>query len=294
LANGKIFIAVAGNIGTGKTSLTRMLSERFSWKAHFEAVVDNPYLADFYRDMARWSFPLQIYFLNNRFSAHQAVSRDSDSAIQDRSIIELQPIFDNPKYMFNPKKVGALIAKSRRLNPSELQYTEEEQRKIEETPPPPAPAVQVAQIKAEVEKMKIQTQANVEAAADASAERIAQMDAQATMEIEQLRQQTAQLRIKMDTDRDNVYVQTQLQNAQTIYQGKLQELQLKKEIAISEFAMQQQLSIDQAKTKLADTAMKLKVQKELAAVDAHVQLKKDTLKPPVQTPGRAKDSFSQM
>ncbi len=93
MANGKIFIAVAGNIGTGKTSLTRMLSERFSWKAHFEAVVDNPYLADFYRDMARWSFPLQIYFLNNRFSAHQAVSRDSDSAIQDRSIYEDANIF---------------------------------------------------------------------------------------------------------------------------------------------------------------------------------------------------------
>lgn len=93
MANGKIFIAVAGNIGTGKTSLTRMLSERFSWKAHFEAVVDNPYLADFYRDMARWSFPLQIYFLNNRFSAHQAVSRESDSAIQDRSIYEDANIF---------------------------------------------------------------------------------------------------------------------------------------------------------------------------------------------------------
>lgn len=217
-----------------------------------------------------------------------------EKAIQDRSIIELQPIFDNPKYMFNPKKVGALIAKSRRLNPADLQYTEDEQRKIEETPPPPAPAVQVAQIKAEVEKMKMQMQANVEAAADASAERIAQLEAQASMEIEQLRQQTAQLRIKMDTDRDNVYVQTQLQNAQTIYAGKLQELQLKKDIAISEFAMQQQLSIDQAKTKLADTAMKLKVQKELAAIDAKVQMKKDALKPPVQAPGRAKDAFSQI
>lgn len=93
LANGKIFVAVAGNIGTGKTSLTRMLSERFNWRAHFEAVVDNPYLADFYRDMARWSFPLQIFFLNNRFSAHQQVSRDSDSAIQDRSIYEDANIF---------------------------------------------------------------------------------------------------------------------------------------------------------------------------------------------------------
>ena len=89
----KIFIAIAGNIGTGKTTLTKLLSERFGWQAHFEAVTDNPYLADFYKDMARWSFPLQIFFLNNRFSAHQDVTRGADSAIQDRSIYEDANIF---------------------------------------------------------------------------------------------------------------------------------------------------------------------------------------------------------
>lgn len=89
----KIFVAVAGNIGTGKTTLTQLLSQRFGWKPHFEAVVDNPYLADFYSDMKRWSFPLQIYFLNNRFKAHQTVSSGSDSAIQDRSIYEDANIF---------------------------------------------------------------------------------------------------------------------------------------------------------------------------------------------------------
>lgn len=93
LASEKIFIAVAGNIGTGKTTLTRMLSERFAWTAHFEAVTDNPYLADFYKDMARWSFPLQIFFLNNRFTAHQKVTKETNSAIQDRSIYEDANIF---------------------------------------------------------------------------------------------------------------------------------------------------------------------------------------------------------
>ena len=91
--DGKIFIAVAGNIGTGKTTLATMLSKRFSWTPHFEAVADNPYLADFYGDMGRWSFPLQIFFLNNRFKAHQKISAETNSAIQDRSIYEDANIF---------------------------------------------------------------------------------------------------------------------------------------------------------------------------------------------------------
>ena len=93
MASDKIFIAVAGNIGTGKTTLTQMLSRRFGWTPHFEAVTDNPYLADFYANMSRWSFPLQIFFLNNRFRAHQTVTQGSDSSIQDRSIYEDANIF---------------------------------------------------------------------------------------------------------------------------------------------------------------------------------------------------------
>ncbi len=93
MAGQKIFIAVAGNIGTGKTTLSQMLSTRFGWTAHFEAVSDNPYLADFYKDMTRWSFPLQIFFLNNRFRAHQNITQGTNSSIQDRSIYEDANIF---------------------------------------------------------------------------------------------------------------------------------------------------------------------------------------------------------
>lgn len=93
MSNSKVFIAIAGNIGTGKTTLTNKLSQRFGWQPHFEAVKDNPYLADFYEDMSRWSFPLQIFFLNNRFKAHQSVSLGTNSAIQDRSIYEDANIF---------------------------------------------------------------------------------------------------------------------------------------------------------------------------------------------------------
>lgn len=93
LASGNIFVAVAGNIGTGKTTLTELLSKRFGWKPHFEAVTNNPYLSDFYKDMDRWSFPLQIFFLNNRYRAHQSISKGTNSSIQDRSIYEDANIF---------------------------------------------------------------------------------------------------------------------------------------------------------------------------------------------------------
>jgi deoxyadenosine/deoxycytidine kinase len=94
----KIFIVVAGNIGTGKTTLTQMLSKRFGWAPHFEAVRDNPYLADFYKDMSRWSFPLQIFFLHHRFRAHQEIFQGTNSAIQDRSIYEDANIFARNLY----------------------------------------------------------------------------------------------------------------------------------------------------------------------------------------------------
>ena len=93
MADQKIFVAVAGNIGTGKTTLTKMLSQRFGWEAHFEVVAENPYLADFYRDMRRYSFPPQIFFLNSRFKAHQTVTERTNSAIQDRTIYEDAAIF---------------------------------------------------------------------------------------------------------------------------------------------------------------------------------------------------------
>tara|TARA_Y100000590_G_scaffold303577_1_gene342298 strand:+ start:3341 stop:4030 length:690 start_codon:yes stop_codon:yes gene_type:complete len=98
LANGKIFVAIAGNIGTGKTTLTRLLSEHFGWESHFEAVTENPYLADFYTDMKRWSFPVQIFFLNSRFTAHQTITQGNLSSIQDRSIYEDANIFARNLY----------------------------------------------------------------------------------------------------------------------------------------------------------------------------------------------------
>ncbi len=93
MASRPLFITVAGNIGAGKSSLARLLGERFSWKPYFESVEDNPYLSDFYADMTRWSFHLQIYFLANRFKCHKEIVESSESVIQDRSIYEDAEIF---------------------------------------------------------------------------------------------------------------------------------------------------------------------------------------------------------
>ncbi|MEH6682390.1 MAG: deoxynucleoside kinase [Sediminicola sp.] len=86
-------IAVAGNIGAGKTTLTRLLAKHYKWEAHFEDVVDNPYLDDFYNQMERWSFNLQIYFLNSRYRQILQIRESGKSIIQDRTIYEDAFIF---------------------------------------------------------------------------------------------------------------------------------------------------------------------------------------------------------
>ena len=86
-------IAVAGNIGAGKTTLTGLLAKHFKWEAHYEDVVDNPYLDDFYHQMERWSFNLQIYFLNTRFRQVMQFKESGKNIIQDRTIYEDSHIF---------------------------------------------------------------------------------------------------------------------------------------------------------------------------------------------------------
>ena len=86
-------IAIAGNIGSGKTTLTKQLAKHYKWEAHYEDVEDNPYLNDFYEDMHRWSFNLQIYFLNSRFNQVVEIRKAKKTVVQDRTIYEDAFIF---------------------------------------------------------------------------------------------------------------------------------------------------------------------------------------------------------
>ena len=94
----KRFVAIAGNIGVGKSTLTALLREQLDWEPFFEAVGDNPYLADFYADMQRWSFHSQIYFLSRRLRHHWQLLQRTNSVIQDRTVYEDAEIFARNLY----------------------------------------------------------------------------------------------------------------------------------------------------------------------------------------------------
>ena len=96
-------IAVAGNIGSGKSTLTRMLARHYGWEARFEAVDHNPYLEDYYRDIHRWSFNLEVYFLKERFHDLIEIAKSDHTIVQDRSIFEGVYVF-----MQNNKAMGNL------------------------------------------------------------------------------------------------------------------------------------------------------------------------------------------
>ena len=97
-----MYIAIAGNIGCGKTTLTNMLAHHYGWEARFEAVTDNPYLEDYYKDIRRWSFALEVFFLKERFRDLLRIAEADHTIIQDRSIFEGVYVFTaNNKAMGN-------------------------------------------------------------------------------------------------------------------------------------------------------------------------------------------------
>ena len=92
------FVGIAGNIGVGKTTFTEVIAKKYNWDEYYESVIDNPYLSDFYRDMKRWSFNLQIYFLQHRFAGQLEISNKNKGVIQDRTIYEDVQIFAKNLY----------------------------------------------------------------------------------------------------------------------------------------------------------------------------------------------------
>ncbi len=94
----KYFVAIAGNIGVGKSTLTTLMTQKLGWDPFFEAVEENPYLADFYKDMSRWSFHSQAFFLSRRLQQHYQLLQRDDSVLQDRSVYEDAEIFARNLY----------------------------------------------------------------------------------------------------------------------------------------------------------------------------------------------------
>jgi deoxyadenosine/deoxycytidine kinase len=98
-SSNETFVAIAGNIGSGKSSLTTLLAQKFGWKPYYEIVETNPYLSDFYKNMLRWSFQLQMFFLTKRFNHQQEILKSGVSVVQDRTIYEDAEIFAKNLYL---------------------------------------------------------------------------------------------------------------------------------------------------------------------------------------------------
>ena len=233
--------------------------------------------------------------------AHGSVAM-IERSIADQTIAQMTPLAENPMFGVNPKKWFALLAKSKKLDPVLFQYTPDEQAKMDAQPKPQPPAIEVANIKAKMAQMQMQADQQQAQAEQALERELAQLDAQTSMEAAKLQATTMEMRAKLDTDRDTAYVQAETTRTQNDYDGKLRELQLKKDLALMDYASKHQMSLEQVKAKLADTAMKLRVTKELAAADHSVSLhthaidtKADLYKhrnpppaaPVVEPPGRA-------
>ena len=154
--------------------------------------------------------------------------------------------------------------KSRRFDPTTFDYTEEEQAKIDATPPPPPPQVMAAQIRAGVDEKKI-----------GSSEKIKAQELQVKMEA-----------IANDTDRDLTYVEAETTRTQNEHEARMRELSIKRELAILAYASDQKTTIDKVKGSLAETALELRVQKELAGA-ANVLKAREVANPAIEPPGRA-------
>lgn len=237
-----------------------------------------------------------------KINAHGSVAM-VERAIQDQTIAQIGPLAANPIYGANPKKWFAAMLQGKGLDPKSYQYTPEEQAKIDSMPPPEAPAVAVAKIKAQMQQVQIAADEKADLRAQQFDKEITLLELQSDQAIEKLRNRTAELKVKMDTDRDTVFVQAETQRAQAEFTGRMKELELKKELAAMKYANDNQLNVDTVKAKLADTVMKLRTQKELAAMDTNLTAfqhrtpsAKDLMKPPTQKPGKAKAgrAFSQV
>ena len=187
-----------------------------------------------------------------------------ERAIQDQVIQQLVEPSLNPAFELSPARVMEEYLKSKRIDYRSLKLTDEEKAEMAKRQPPPPPAVQAAQIRA-----------------------------QAQMQSDKLREQTAQLRIKKDTDRDAVYVQAETQRTQVEFTSRREELAVRRELALLDYANKHQQTLEQIKGKLADTVLKLRTQKELALGSAALDIHKhrnptpQVAAPAVEPAGRA-------
>jgi hypothetical protein len=204
-----------------------------------------------------------------------------ERAIQDQTIAQMGNAAANPIYGVDPKKWMKMFLKSKRLNPNDVQYTEEEQAKIDATPPPEPPVVTVAKIGQDTAMKQLAAKQTTEQQSQQSEERIAA----AANALEGGNVQNDAARVAAEERRTQVDATV-----------KLHELQTRHDLALMEYANKMHISLAQAKVDLARTAMQMQTQRDLNAADNAIDLHKHRTpprprgpKPPVQVPGRARN-----
>lgn len=243
----------------------------------FDDRVVEPHIRRYYR----W---LMDYSENNDIKGDFQIDARGSSAlverdIQNQAILQMGALVGNPAFGIDPEKWFTEACKAQRLDPKRFQMDDEKKAQMAQQPPPMPPQVQAAQIRAEVEMQKAQIMAQVE-------QQIAQLRAQVEMQKAQMVNQAAVERMRMDLDRDTAYVQAQSARDQTMAEAKFAELQLKRELALLDYANREKLSLEAVKAQLAQTAMKLNTQKELATLGGKAP---QVANPATEPPGRAPD-----
>ena len=228
-----------------------------------------------------------------KIDAHGSTAK-VERTIQDASLLQLLPLAQNPQTGTDLRKWATIVYKSRHIDPSSVMMTKDEQEARDKAMQQPPPNIQIAQIKAQIADKQIAAD-NAQAQAEGQLRlQIAQLDNQSMQAMEQLKNETARLRAKLDTDRDLTYTNAQREKAQAEYQHATGKLSLERELAIMEFSLKHQISLNTIKANLENSALKLRTQKELAAASLAVDVHRHhtvpgtrTPKPAVQLPGRA-------
>lgn len=198
-----------------------------------------------------------------------------ERAIQEQFIVDIAVLAVNPAYGIDPKRYFKQMAKSRRLNPEDFQYSDEELQEMEKRPPPPPPQVQAAQIRVEIEKLKLQAGQQSEKARLALEAQLAHLETQTRLTLGQ-----------MEQDRDTAYVLAQKDRTRSDAELGIMKLEVQRELALLDYANREKISLDKAKTDLAKTSMSLTVQQRLAGMDAALAAPQ-VAPAPAEPPGRA-------
>lgn len=209
----------------------------------------------------------------------QIVARGSTALverdIQSQEMINVLQLSANPIYKKNPAKAMDEFLKSRRFDPAAFDYTEAELKELQQQQPAPAPQIEAAQIRAKADAERTDKQIK------------------AQLQVAQMTNQTAQQRIITDTDRDTIYVQAEAQSNQMQHAAKMEELATRRELALLDYANREKVSLEQVKSDLAQTAMKLNLQRELAvgaaALDKSIEGAPQVATPAMEPAGQAPD-----